>query len=87
MLSSALYVSLRLSLPVQEQSAVVPNDGRNSLFAIACREWRDALLKMKIGGINIATSYSFWIHHEETKGEWDFSGCRNLRLFVETVKD
>jgi hypothetical protein len=50
-------------------------------------EWRDALLKMKAGGINIAASYSFWIHHEEIRGEWDFSGCRNLRLFTETVKD
>ena len=50
-------------------------------------EWRDALMKMKIGGINIAACYSFWIHHEEIKDEWDFSDCRNLRLFTETVKD
>ena len=54
---------------------------------LPAREWRDALLKMKTGGITIAASYSFWNHHEEIKDEWDFSGCRNLRLFTETVKD
>jgi len=50
-------------------------------------EWRDALLKMKAGGITVAASYAFWIHHEECRGQWDFSGCRDLRTFVETVKD
>ncbi len=47
------------------------------------REWRDALLKIKAGGIDILASYVFWIHHEEIEGEWDWSGQRNLRRFVE----
>jgi len=50
-------------------------------------EWRDALLKMKAGGITIAASYNFWIHHEEVKGEWDFDGSKNLKEFVVTIKD
>ena len=50
-------------------------------------EWRDALLKMKTGGVSIIASYTFWIHHEEVQDEWDFSGCRNLRQFVQTVGD
>jgi len=50
-------------------------------------EWRDSLLKMKAGGVTVAASYVFWNHHEEIKGEWDFTGCRNLRQFVQTVKD
>lgn len=45
--------------------------------------WEDALLKMKAGGVNIASTYAFWIHHEEREGEFDFSGRRNLRAFVE----
>jgi hypothetical protein len=49
-------------------------------------EWHDELLKMKTGGVSIVSSYSFWIHHEEIKDEWDFSECRNLRKFTETVK-
>lgn len=49
-------------------------------------DWEEELLKMKAGGIDIAATYVFWIHHEERKGEWDFSGCRNLRGFLETCR-
>jgi hypothetical protein len=45
--------------------------------------WEDELLKMKNGGINIISTYVFWIHHEEEEGVFDFSGRRNLRRFVE----
>ena len=45
--------------------------------------WEDAILKMKAGGVNILSTYAFWIHHEEREGEFDFSGRRNLRRFVE----
>lgn len=45
-------------------------------------EWRDALLKMKAGGIEVVASYVFWIHHEEVRGEYDWSGRRSLREFV-----
>lgn len=46
-------------------------------------EWRDELLKMKAGGIDIVASYVFWIHHEEAEGEFDWAGRRSLRRFVE----
>jgi beta-galactosidase GanA len=42
---------------------------------------------MKAGGIDIVATYVFWIHHEETEGEWNWSGERDLRRFVETAKD
>lgn len=45
-------------------------------------EWREELLKMKAGGIDIVATYVFWIHHEEVEGEWNWSGQRNLREFV-----
>ncbi len=44
--------------------------------------WRDELLKMKAGGITIAATYIFWIHHEEIEGQFDWSGQRDLRRFV-----
>ncbi|MBI4928483.1 MAG: beta-galactosidase, partial [Anaerolineae bacterium] len=44
--------------------------------------WRAELLKMKAGGITIAATYIFWIHHEELQGEWDWSGNRDLRRFI-----
>ena len=44
--------------------------------------WEDAILKMKAGGVNIVSTYAFWIHHEEREGTFDFSGRRDLRRFV-----
>ncbi|MBP5464889.1 MAG: beta-galactosidase, partial [Treponema sp.] len=48
-------------------------------------DWKRELLKMKAGGVDIVSAYAIWIHHEEVEGEWDFSGWRNLRAFVERV--
>ena len=45
--------------------------------------WEDELIKMKMCGINVIATYVFWIHHEEEEGIFDFSGCRNLRRFIE----
>ncbi|ACB74649.1 beta-galactosidase [Opitutus terrae] len=48
-------------------------------------EWRNELLKMKAGGIDLVATYVFWIHHEEIEGQWDWSGQRDLRRFVKTA--
>ena len=48
--------------------------------------WEDELLKMKAGGLNIISTYIFWIHHEEKEGSFDFSGRRDLRRFIELCK-
>lgn len=48
--------------------------------------WEDEIIKMKMGGINVVATYVFWIHHEEEEGVFDFTGCRNLRKFVELCK-
>lgn len=45
--------------------------------------WEEEILKMKAGGINIIATYIFWIHHEEIEGQFDWSGQRDLRHFVE----
>jgi hypothetical protein len=50
-------------------------------------EWRDELLKIKAGGVSMVASYIFWIHHEEIEGNWDWTGQRNLRKFLETCHD
>ena len=49
--------------------------------------WRDSLLKMKEGGVDIVSSYVIWIHHEEIENQFDWSGQRNLRKFVQTVAE
>lgn len=45
--------------------------------------WEESLRKMKAGGVTIVSSYLIWIHHEEQEGVFDFSGCRNLRKYLE----
>lgn len=49
--------------------------------------WKESLYKMKAGGIEIVSTYVFWLHHEEVEKEYDFTGQRDLRAFVETVKE
>jgi hypothetical protein len=49
--------------------------------------WKEALLKMKEGGVDIVSSYVIWIHHEEIENQFDWTGWRNLRKFVETIKE
>lgn len=48
--------------------------------------WEDELIKMKLGGINIISTYVFWNYHEEEEGVFDFSGRRDLRRFIELCK-
>ena len=50
-------------------------------------EWREELLKMKAGGIDLVSTYVFWIHHEEIEGQFDWSGSRNLRRFIQTCQE
>ena len=46
-------------------------------------EWREELHKMKLGGIDIVATYVFWIHHEEIEGQWEWTGNKDLRQFVQ----
>jgi hypothetical protein len=45
--------------------------------------WEEELLKMKAGGVQIVATYLFWIHHEEIEGQFDWSGQRDLRRFIQ----
>jgi len=45
--------------------------------------WENEIIKMKMCGINVISTYIFWIHHEEIEGEFNFEGRRNLRKFIE----
>lgn len=47
------------------------------------KRWEDELMKMKLCGINVVSTYVFWIHHEEEEGRFRFDGRRNLRKFIE----
>lgn len=49
--------------------------------------WKEALLKMKEGGVDIVSSYVIWIHHEEIENQFEWTGWRDLRKFVQTIKE
>lgn len=49
--------------------------------------WKDRLLKMKAGGIDVASSYAIWIHHEEIEKKYDFSDNKDVRAFALCCKE
>lgn len=67
--------------------AWTPVMGELHYTRVPADEWREELLKMKAGGIDIVSTYVFWIHHEEIEGQFDWSGSRNLRQFIQTCQD
>ncbi len=46
-------------------------------------QWEQEILKMKAAGVQIVSTYIIWIHHEQTEGQFNWSGQRDLRRFVE----
>jgi beta-galactosidase len=48
------------------------------------QQWDDELAKMKSAGIDIVSTYIIWSHHEAQAGQFDWSGRRDLRRFVDT---
>jgi hypothetical protein len=46
-------------------------------------EWETEILKMKSAGVQVIATYLIWIHHEEVEGQWDWSGNKDLRRFVQ----
>ena len=66
---------------------VFPVMGEIHYSRVPAAEWREELLKMKAGGVTIVATYVFWIHHEEIEGQWDWSGQRDLKKFVQTCGD
>lgn len=45
--------------------------------------WEVELDKVKAAGISIISTYVFWIHHEEIKGEFRWDGNLNLGEFID----
>ena len=66
---------------------VFPVMGEMHYSRVPQAEWREELLKMKAGGVDIVATYVFWIHHEEIEGQWDWSGQRDLKKFLQTCQD
>jgi hypothetical protein len=61
----------------------IPVMGELQYSRMPRERWEDEILKMKAGGVTVIATYSFWIHHEEIEGEFDWSGNKDLRSFVQ----
>ena len=61
----------------------IPVMGEMQFSRIARERWEDVILKMKAGGINIISTYIFWMHHEEIEGQFDWSGNKDFRSFLQ----
>jgi beta-galactosidase len=46
-------------------------------------EWETEILKMKSAGVQVIATYLIWIHHEEVRGQWEWTGQKDLRRFVQ----
>jgi len=54
---------------------------------LPAERWRETLLKMRECGVNTVSTYVFWNYHEEIKGEFDFSGNKNIAAFLNICKE
>lgn len=48
--------------------------------------WEESILKMKAAGIDVIATYVFWIHHEETEGNWNWENNNDLNYFASLCK-
>ena len=52
--------------------------GRVPLLPLSSRRAARGARQDQGGGIDIVSTYVFWIHHEEEEGHWDWTGCRDF---------
>ena len=56
-------------------------------FRVVPQYWRDRLLKLKAMGCNTVETYIPWNFHERRRGEFDFSGWRDVAAFVRLAQE
>lgn len=66
---------------------VVPAMGEIHYSRIPAAEWQQEVKQMKEGGVSMIACYVFWNHIEEIEGQYDWSGQRDLRTFLEICKE
>ncbi len=61
----------------------LPVMGEFHYTRVPAQDWEEELAKMRAAGVDIVSAYVIWQHHEERDGQFDWSGDRDLRRFVE----
>ncbi|GAB2873006.1 beta-galactosidase [Streptomyces mayteni] len=76
------------TLTVDSQSLIrdgrpwIPAMGEFHFSRYPSAEWREELLKIKAGGIDLVATYLFWNQHENERGTLRFDGDLDVRRFV-----
>lgn len=65
---------------------VCPVMGEIHYSRVPAQEWPAEVRKMREGGVTIIATYVFWNHIEEQENQFDWSGQRDLRRFLEVCK-
>lgn len=65
----------------------IPVMGEIHISRTRRRDWKDRILKMKAAGINIISSYLFWICHEPEEGRFDFTGENDIAEFIRLCQE
>ncbi|MFE4453524.1 beta-galactosidase [Streptomyces sp. NPDC056796] len=67
--------------------AWIPAMGEFHFSRCPAAEWREELLKMRAGGIDLVATYLFWNQHEDRRGIPRFDGNLDVRRFVRLCAD
>jgi len=51
------------------------------------KQWQDRIQKLKELGCNTVDTYFYWGFHSPAEGEYDFTGSRDIDLFMSMVED
>ncbi|XP_077548737.1 beta-galactosidase-like [Haemaphysalis longicornis] len=56
-------------------------------FRVPAEYWKDRMQKMRLAGLNAVQTYVEWSGHQPEKGQLNFDGSYDIRLFMETAKE
>lgn len=77
------YITVTNKMLLRNGNPWIPVMGEMQYSRVPRESWREELLKMKAGGVEVIASYVIWNHHEEEKGRFDFTENRDLRAYIE----
>ncbi|GAA3602020.1 hypothetical protein GCM10022223_17220 [Kineosporia mesophila] len=60
----------------------IPVSGEIHYSRVPRERWRERLLLMRSGGIDVISTYLIWLHHEPRPGQARFDGNRDVAAFV-----
>lgn len=66
---------------------ILPVSGEIHFSRVREQDWKRELQKMKTGGLDMIAAYVFWNHHEEIEGQYNWTGNKNLRKFIQLCKE